>query len=134
MILRIVLSKALKSAYILSSSLQLRLYAKYYRFHNCMILPDVFEARVTSWEQKDRFFKDDGVYFLFSFVIFLPFAACIIFVCYVIGQHNHLKKLFKKSDHYSSHAALVCVGQTYSLFAGAYTAEKYYNHNNQTTK
>ena len=81
-----------------------------------MILPDDFKARVTSWDERHRFFDDDGVVYLFIFVILLPIGICVIFVCYVIGERNSVKKLLKKPDHYSSQAALVCVGQTYTLF------------------
>ena len=102
--------------HILSISVQLRLYAKYYRSRNCMILPDDYKARVTSWDERHRFFDDDGVVYFFTFVLLLPIGICVIFVLYVIGVRNNVKKLLKKPDHYSSQAALVCVGQTYTLF------------------
>lgn len=97
-------------------STQLRLYAKYYRSMDCMTLPDFFEARVTSYEEKERFINDDGVELFFTFVVVLPSLTCIIFLCYVVAIRKHLENVLKKSDHYSSQAALVCVSLTYTLY------------------
>ena len=96
--------------------MQLRLYAKYYRSMDYMILPDGFEARVSSYERRDRFINKSGVIIIFTFVISLPVAVLIIFLCYIRGIRHRLKTFLEKPDYHSTQAALVCVSQTYTLF------------------
>ena len=100
----------------ISTSMQLRLYAKYYRSTDFMILPDGFEARVSSFQHNERFIDDNGVLLFFTFFVALPIVGCSILACYVIGMRKHLKNLLEKSDHFSSQAALLCVSQTYTIY------------------
>ena len=81
-----------------------------------MILPDGFEARVSSYQERDRFINRNGVKIILTFAIFLPIAVSIFFSCYVWGIRHWLVTFLEKSDYYSTQAALVCVGQTYTLY------------------
>jgi len=96
--------------------MQLRIYAQHYRSLNTLTLPDGFEARVTSYQEKERFIYSSGVKISFAYFITLPFIAYTIFIFYVRGIRTHLNSVLSKPDHYSTQAALVCVGQIYTLY------------------
>lgn len=81
-----------------------------------MILPDGFEARVSSYEDKERFINSFGVKFFFSYFITLPFLVYVIFILFFRGIRTNLNKMLNKPDNYSTQAALVCVGQVYTIY------------------
>lgn len=100
-----------------SAFMQLRIYAKYYHSMNNMILPDGFEARVVSVDERKHMFVDNhGTKIFFSYVLVVPLIALLTFVCYVGGTYDYIKELLEDSKYHPSQAALVCTGQTFNVF------------------
>lgn len=95
--------------------MQLRLYAKYPS--DDIIFPDVFEGSTVSVdEQRDTFIDVLGAKLFFSFVLVLPIIVYLLFLCFTKGARTRINVFLKKSDHYSSQAAIVCVGQAFTLY------------------
>ena len=63
-----------------------------------------------------KFIDNVGVKLFFTFVFSLPIIALSFCWCYIKGTRLHIRKILNKPGHHSSLAALVCVGQTFTLY------------------
>lgn len=97
--------------------IQLKIYAKYYHSLDHMILPDGFVARVVSYEEQEkRFDTNRGTVITFTFILTFPIIALVFVAIIVGGLHSNISTILKKADHLPAQAALVCVGQSYTLY------------------
>lgn len=82
-----------------------------------IILPDGFVARVVSYEeQQERFDTNSGTVIAFTFILTFPIIALIFAVIIVGGLYSNISTILEKADHLPTQAALVCVGQSYTLY------------------
>lgn len=99
--------------------MQLQIFAKYYRSLDRITLPAGFIARVVSYEEQDKIFDtNSGTLVAFSFSLTFPIITFVFLVIYVGGLFSYVIKsnILKKDDHHPTQAALVCVGQSYTLY------------------
>ena len=99
--------------------MQLQIFAKYYRSLDHITLPAGFIARVVSYEEQDKIFDtNSGTLVAFSFSLTFPIITFTFLVIYIGGLFSYVIKstILEKDDHHPTQAALVCVGQSYTLY------------------